>query len=59
MPREDAVGKALVMAQIKIGFRAVVEHINFPVLERIHRPGIDVEIRIKLLEDNPQAARLK
>ena len=25
------------MAEVEIGFRAVVEHVNFAVLERIHR----------------------
>ena len=54
MSRENAVGEALVVAKIEIGFRAVVEHINFSVLERVHRPGINIEIGIKFLENDSQ-----
>ena len=59
MSRENTVGEALVVTKIQIGLCAVVEHINFAVLERIHRSGIDVQIRIEFLEDNAQAAQLK
>src|SRR5947208_1474658 len=57
--RENAVGETLVMTKIQIRLRAVVQHINFAVLERIHRSRIDVEVRIKFLEDNAQTAQLK
>ena len=59
VPREDAVGEALVMAKIEIGLRAVVQHVNFAVLKRIHRPRIDIEIGIELLEHNAQTAQLE
>jgi hypothetical protein len=39
VPRQDAIGEALVMAEIEIGFRAVVQHIHLAVLEGIHRAG--------------------
>ena len=38
---------ALVMAQIKVGFRAVVCDVNLAMLVRTHRSRIDVQIRIK------------
>src|SRR5207245_9678789 len=44
---------------IEISFRAVVEHINFSVLERVHRPGINIQIRIKFLENHPQTTRFE
>src|SRR5713101_7676357 len=47
------------MTEIEVGFCAVVQHIDFPVLKRIHRPRIDIEIRIELLEHNPQTTQLK
>ena len=59
VPRENAIGESLVVAEIEIGFRAVVQHVNFAVLERIHRSGIDIEIRIKFLENNAQTARFE
>src|SRR5215468_626856 len=57
--REHTIGEPLVMAKIEISFCAVIEHIHFAVLERIHRSGIDIEIRIKLLEYNAQLARFE
>jgi hypothetical protein len=40
-------GKALVVAEVEIGFRPVFRHEYFTVLEGTHRPGVDVDIRIK------------
>ena len=57
--REDAVGEALVMAEVEIGLGAIVEHVDFAVLKRIHRPGIDVQIWIEFLEDDAEAAQLE
>jgi len=37
--------ETLVMAEVEVGLRTVVEHITFAVLIRRHRAGIDVEIR--------------
>ena len=39
--------KPLVMAQIEIGFRSVLGDKHLSVLERAHRPRIDVDVRIK------------
>jgi hypothetical protein len=47
------------MAEIEIGLGAIVQHINFTVLERVHRSGIDIQIRIEFLKDDAQAAQLE
>ena len=54
--RQVRVGKALVMAQVKISFRAIVSDKDFPVLERRHRSRIDVDVRIEFDKRHPQAA---
>ena len=46
--RKFGVGEALVVAEVEIGFRAVVSDEDFAVLERRHRPRIDVQVRIEL-----------
>ena len=65
-PRSDIVrltrrnpGEALVVAQIEIGFRAIVGHIDFAVLIGAHRSGIDVEIGIELADSHAIASRLQ
>src|SRR3982751_5059799 len=45
---ERAIDEPLVMSEIEIGLCAIVGHKNFAVLERRHRPGIDVEVWIEL-----------
>ena len=59
MSCQDAVGEALVVAKIEISLSAVVEHINFAMLERVHRSRIDIEIRIELLENDAQTSRFQ
>ena len=58
-PRELGVGEPFVMAEVEIGFRAVVEHINFAVLVRAHRAGIDVQVGIELLQRDFEPAILQ
>src|SRR5215217_1459214 len=53
------VSEALVMAQVEIGFGAVVSDENFAVLKRRHRTGIDVDVWIELDERDAQAATLE
>ena len=48
--RGHHVGEALVVAEIEIGLRAVVGDIDLTVLVRAHRAGIDVDVRVALLE---------
>ena len=54
VPRENAIREALVVAEVEIGFCAVVQDVDLAVLEGIHRAGIHVQIRIKFLENNTQ-----
>ncbi len=44
----------LVVAQIKVGFGPVVGNVNLAVLKGIHGAGINVDVRIQLLESNTQ-----
>ena len=52
-------GKPFVMTEVKIGFRAVVGHIDFAVLIGRHRAGVDVEVRIEFLHGDPVASAFK
>jgi len=49
-PRQLAIGEPFVVAQVQIRFGAVVQHVDFAMLVRVHRTWIHVEIRVKLLE---------
>ena len=40
------------MAQVQVRLGAVIQHIDFSVLIRVHGAGIDIEIRIKFLESD-------
>ncbi len=48
--RADGRGKPLVVSQIEIGFDSVLRHVNLPMLERAHRPRVDIQVRIELLQ---------
>ena len=56
--RQTLVREALVMAEIKVRFRAVVGDEDLAVLIRAHRAGVDVEIRVELLVFDLQPALL-
>ena len=56
LPHLD-IGEALVMAEVEIGLGAVVGDEHFAVLERRHRPGIDVDVGIELEIGDTDAAR--
>jgi hypothetical protein len=51
------VGEPLVMAEVEVGLGPVVQDEHLAVLERVHGPGIHVDVRIELLEGDPQATR--
>src|SRR5579871_3034197 len=53
------VGEALVVAEVEIGFSAVISDEDFAVLERAHGARIDVEIGVKLHEIDLKPAGLK
>ena len=45
---EVDIQKALVVADVEIGFGAVLGHEDLPVLEGVHRAGVDVDVRVEL-----------
>ena len=52
--RQVHIQEAFVMADIEVGFRAVLSHENLTVLEGIHRAGIDVDVGVELLHHHMQ-----
>src|ERR1700722_4052530 len=53
------VEKPLVMADVEVGFCSVVGDEYLAVLERVHRAGVHVQVRVKLLHGDPQASELE
>src|SRR5690625_950945 len=51
--------EALIMTEVEIGLGAVVRHEHLAMLVRIHRAGVDVDVRVEFLDRDPQAARLE
>src|SRR5262245_10119028 len=47
------------MAQVEVGLSAVVRDVDLAVLERAHRPGIDVDVGIELYQPDFEPARLE
>ncbi len=56
---EALVEEALVVPQVEVGLAAVVGDEDFAVLEGVHRPGVDVDVRVELLDHDPQAPGLE
>ena len=54
--RGVVVGEALVVAEIEIGLGAVLGDEHLAVLERAHRPRVDVDVGVELLDLDPEAA---
>ncbi len=50
VPRRRRIGEALVVAEIEVGLRPVVGHVDFAVLVGTHGPGIDVDVGVEFLE---------
>ena len=50
------VCEPLVVAQVQVGLRPVVQHVHLAMLERVHGPGIDVDVRVELLEGDAEAS---
>jgi hypothetical protein len=51
--------EAFVVAEIEIGFSAIIGDVDFAVLEGAHRAGINVQVGIKLTQADPVAPRLQ
>ena len=56
---ELGVEEALVVADVEVGLGAVVGDEHLAVLERVHRPGVDVEVGVELLHGHPETAGLE
>jgi len=53
---EGSVGEAFVVAEVEVGFRAIVGDEDLTVLERAHGAGIDIEVGIEFLHADAEAA---
>ena len=47
------------MAQVEVGFRAVVGDEHLAVLKRVHGAGVDVDVGVELLDGDGQAPGLE
>ena len=45
-----------IVAEVQVRLRAVIGHVDFPMLIGIHRAGIDIDIRIQLEKRDLQPA---
>ena len=59
VPREVLVDEAFVVPDVEIRLGAILSHEDLTVLEGTHRPRIDVDVRIELLNLDAQAASLE
>ena len=59
VPRQVLVDEPLVVAEVQVGLAAVVGNEDLAVLERVHRARIDVDVRIQLLDHDPEATLLE
>ena len=46
-PAHFCLSESFIMPQIQIGFRTIISHINFPVLKRIHRPRVYIDVGVQ------------
>src|SRR5262249_38707824 len=56
---EGGVGEALVVAEVEISFGTVIEDVDLTVLVGAHRAGIDVDVRVELLQPAARASVLQ
>jgi hypothetical protein len=57
--RQVLVDESFVVAEVEIGLAAVVGDEHLAVLERVHRARIDVDVRVELLQRDPQTPQLE
>ena len=55
-PVQADVDKALVMTQVQVGLRAIIQHVHLAMLVGAHRAGIDIDIGVQLLDCHGKAA---
>ena len=56
---EVGVEEPLVVADVQVGLGAVVGDEHLAVLERVHRPRVDVQVGVELLHGHAETARLQ
>ena len=56
---EVDVEETLIVPDVEVGLGSVVGDEHLAVLERVHGPGIDVEVGVELLHRDPEATRLE
>jgi len=56
---EIRMREALIVAEIQVGLGAIVGDVDLAMLERAHGAGIDVQIRVELLQRHAQPATLE
>ena len=59
VPAQALVDEALVVPEVEVGLAAVVGDEDLAVLERVHGPGVDVDVRVQLLHGDPEAPGLE
>src|SRR5258708_5146264 len=59
VPPPPGLGEPLVVAEIEIGFRAVVGHKDFAVLKRRHGAWVNIEIGVELHQVDLESAALQ
>ena len=59
VPGQVHIEKAFVVAEVQVDLRAVVQDEHLPVLIRVHRPRVDVQIRVNLDGADLQSLRLQ
>ena len=57
--RQIFVDEPFIVAKVEIRFRAVVGHEHLAVLERVHRPGVNVQVRVELLHGDAKPPRFQ
>ena len=50
------VDEPLVVTEVEVGLGAVIQHEDLAVLEGVHRPGVDVDVRVQLLDGDLETA---
>ena len=53
------VDEPLVVAEVEVGLAAVLGDEHLAVLEGVHRPRVDVDVRVELDHRDPQPAALE
>ena len=57
--RQALVDETLVVTEVEVGLAAVIGDEHLTVLERVHRPRVDVDVRVELLQRDAQPPQLQ